>query len=158
MIKAAAISLAVILGSIYSASAQADNSKWKVSSANGACWASALPSSSENSFDSRSIPSLSIQNHPSEGVKGSVAATNGGVDASQMKAVIVIDDKEFATLTYGVAAFVGTGKPENDLINAMLRGKDAKVIWTSKDGKRVIDNYDLNGFAASKNEIDRICK
>jgi serine/threonine-protein kinase RIO1 len=80
------------------------------------------------------------------------------VDASQMKAVIVVDDKEFNTLTYREAAFVGTGKPEADLTAAMQRGKEAKVIWTSKDGKTAVDRYDLTGFTSAKNDIDRSCK
>ena len=158
MIKTATISIAVILGTIYSANAQQNSSNWKVSLADGACWASSSPSSSDSSFDNRSIPYLSIQNHPSEGVKGSIAASNGGVDASQMKAVIVVDDKEFNTLTYREAAFVGTGKPEADLTAAMQRGKEAKVIWTSKDGKTAVDRYDLTGFTSAKNDIDRSCK
>jgi len=158
MIKTATISIAVFLGTIYSANAQQNFSNWKVSSSDGACWASSSPSSIDGSFENRSVPSLSIQNHPSEEVKGSIAASNGGVDASQMKAVIVVDDKEFATLTYREAAFVGTGKPEANLTAALLRGKEAKVIWTSKEGKTVVDRYDLAGFTSAKNDIDRNCK
>jgi len=158
MIKTATLCATIILGTVYASAAQQSFDDWSVFSGNGACWASTMPHHSESTFENRSTPYLSIQNHPSEGVRGSIAVTNGGVDASQMKAVIDVDGKQFATLTYAEAAFVGTGKPETNLTAAMLRGKEFKVTWTDKDGKSAEDRYSLTGFSAAKNEIDQNCK
>lgn len=155
MFKKTVLTAALLLGTAHVALAQQNFDDWSVSSANGACWASTTPTSP---VDGRGQPVLSIQNHPSEGVRGSIALTTGGIDASQAKAVIEVGDKEFATLTYGEAAFVGSGKPEAELTAAMQRGQELKISWTSKEGKVDTDIYSLRGFSAAKSEIDRNCR
>lgn len=158
MIKIATIAAALLMGTAATAMAQEISGNWSVNSANGACWASTGAEETEGNTNGRGAAIASIQNFPSENVRGSIAFTNGGVESSQHKAEVSVDGKKFPTLTYKEAAFVGSGKNEAELTDAMRRGRLLEVTWTSKDGEKVTDRFSLAGFSAAKNTIDQDCR
>lgn len=152
--------LAALASIVFSlpAAAQAVHGDWESFQKDGKCWASTVPAGSEGSVSRRSAPYLSIQNHPAEGVRGSVLISAGFEEAGLGEAKVEVDGKSFEVLPYGGAAFAASGKPEAALIAAMRRGAELKVTWTSKSGETATDRYSLAGFTASKNDIDSICR
>lgn len=158
MLKTIALSTALFLGTTIASLAQ-EFGDWFATSGNDACWALTLPTDTEGGSPERATAQLSIQNDPSQGVKGSIIATNGTIDATEMRAVFDVDGKKFDTLTYRDTAFVASGKPEAELIAAMTRGSKFLVYWNDKDGNTITtDTYSLDGFSKSKEQIDALCK
>lgn len=155
MIKYAAF-LAMAL-SAGAATAEEAATGWESKSEDGRCWAISSPTSSEGGIAGRSGPYVSIQNVPSEDVRGSVAFVSGTDATAEGEAKVLVDGQSFEVLPFKDAAFAGSGKPEAALVGAMRRGHDLVVTWTTKDGSTATDRYSLAGFSAAKSAVDA-CK
>lgn len=153
-----ALALAVLAATATLAHAETSGSDWKTFQKEGKCWAAIGPVQSEGSIAGREGQFLSIQNHPSEGVRGSVAIVSGFASAGEGSVKVTVDNEGFEVLPFGNAAFAASGKPEAALIAAMRRGHELAVTWTTEEGETATDRYSLSGFAASKSSIDAACR
>lgn len=138
--------------------AAAQDSAWHTYSKDGKCWASSAPVRSEGGIANRSGQFLSIQNAPSEGVRGSVAMVSGFAASGEGSVTAAVDGETFEVLPFGDAAFAGSGKPEAELVAAMRRGREMTVTWTADGGGTATDVYSLEGFSAAKAETDASCR
>lgn len=152
MIRYAGI-LAVALAANV-ANAETVHSAWTAKSDDGRCWAVSTPSSSEGGIASRAGPYVSIQNVPSEDIRGSVAIISGTELTAEGDAKVEVDGKAFEVIPFKDAAFAASGKPEAALVGAMRRGHELVVTWTAKDGTTATDRYSLAGFSAAKSAVD----
>jgi hypothetical protein len=155
MIRYAGIlAIALVAGA---ANAETNHADWASRSENGHCWAMSGPSSSEGGIAGRSGPYVSIQNVPSEDVRGSIAFVSGTELTAEGEAKVQVDGQSFEVLPFKDAAFAGSGKPEAALVGAMRRGHELVVTWMAKDGSTATDRYSLAGFGAAKATVDA-CK
>jgi|HigsolmetaAR206D_1030411.scaffolds.fasta_scaffold00531_4 Invasion associated locus B (IalB) protein. len=149
----------VIAASAVSLPASAGiHGKWESRETGGKCWAATTPVSSTGAASGRGPAYLSIQNHPSEGVRGSVAVVSGTKETAKGDVAVEVDGARFEMLPFDDAAFARSGAPEAALIAAMRKGREMTVTWTLPSGQRVIDRYSLDGFSAAKAAIDRNCQ
>jgi len=155
-ILGSSLALCALLGSAP-ASADSVHGKWESRIADGKCWAASQPVST-TAAGGRAPAYLSIQNHPSEGVRGSVAVVSGDGEAGKGEVSLEVDGSRFEMLPFGEAAFARSGAPEASLIAAMRKGRELKVTWTSPSGSVVVDTYSMEGFASAKSEIDQKCR
>ena len=151
-----AAAAAAALHSLPSA-AQTLHGDWESFAKDGRCWASTAPQSSSGSIPGRSGAYLSIQNHPDEGVRGSVSVVAGFKASEEGEVMLEVDGETFEALPFGGAAFTASGKPEAQLIAAMRRGKELTVTWTDPAGGSATDRYSLIGFGSAKGDIDGRC-
>lgn len=139
------------------ASAQGVHDDWESFNKDGRCWAATAPKESAGNIAGRTAPFLSIQNHPAEGVRGSVIVSAGFAAAGEGEVKLEVDGQAFEALPFGDVAFTASGKPEAELIAAMRRGKELSVTWTDSNGSFATDRYSLIGFVAAKRAIDDRC-
>lgn len=139
------------------AAADAVHGQWESRIAEGKCWAASQPASTTAS-GKRGPAYVSIQNQPSEGIRGSVAVVSGDPETGKGEVTLEVDGTRFEMLPYADAAFARSGPPEASLIAAMRKGREMKVTWTSPSGAMVVDTYSMDGFSAAKTEIDHKCR
>jgi len=161
----AAAARAIATGSFLVLSAIATQSvaegvhgRWESRSTDGKCWAASQPVGATGNAGGRGPAYVSIQNHPSEGVRGSIAVVSGNPDSGKGEVTLEVDGSKFDVLPYGDAAFSRSGAPEASLIAAMRKGRELKVTWALPSGDTVVDTYSMEGFASAKSEIDQKCR
>ncbi len=150
----------LIMGVLLATSAQASSSFQDWTSAkqeNGRCVAMSSPTESVGGIAAREAPYVAIMNSPTEGIREAVSLVSGSEKTGAGNVKVDVDGRSFEALPFKNAAFVGSGKPEADLISAMERGHKLTVRWATKDGESVADVYSLKGFAEARREI-RDCK
>lgn len=156
--KSVYIGVAITLLTAIGASAANSHGDWTAAKQkDGRCVAMTTPSNSVGGINGRNAPYVAVMNSPAEGIRGAVSLVSGSDKTGGGTVKIDIDGKNFDALPFRDAAFVGSGKPEADLIASMQKSERLTVRWATKDGESVADTYSLKGFGDAYKEIEN-CK
>jgi hypothetical protein len=148
---------AVLLSSVALAPAHAGG--WQAKRKGHVCFAQLTPSASRNAPPDRGKAYLAITANQDENSYDALTFTSGYPDVSKSVPSVKIGDKTFDLLPYKGAAFARSGKPEQDLVAAMLETPSMQVWWRSADGKTlIVDEYTLDGIKIARDVIDKACE
>lgn len=139
------------------AQAQKRPAGWQAWTWDGTCFAvvyaseSSLPggSSAERAY-------IAIKHVPKEKTYDGVAVVSGMDIPSGAEGLLEVNGQEFPLLIFGNAGFVRSGDPERQLVEAMSKASEAKVVWTLKD-RLETQTYRMDGFETAKKTIDTAC-
>lgn len=146
----------VLLSAIAAMPAHAGG--WQAKRKGSVCFAQLTPSASRNAPPDRGKAYLAITANKDENSYDALTFTSGYPDVTKSLPEVKIGDKTFPLLPYKSAAFARSGKPEQELVAAMLAAPFMQVIWRSSDGKTVIvDDYTLDGIQVARDVIDKAC-
>lgn len=125
------------------------------------CFATLAPTASRNAPPDRGKVYVALTNNKKEGTYDSLTFASGYPDVTKSIPSVSFGEKhdlKFDLLPYKSAAFARAGKPEQDIVAAMLSNQAMRVSWRSADGTVVIvDDYDLTGIQAARAAIDQAC-
>lgn len=125
------------------------------------CFATLRPTASRNAPPDRGKVYVALTNNRREGSWDSLTFVSGYPDVTKSLPSVSFGEKHeraFELLPYGAAAFARAGRPEQEIVAAMLDSDAMRVTWRSADGKTVIvDDYDLTGIKAARAVIDQAC-
>lgn len=149
--------LAASLLSTLPSHAQQRPAGWQAWTWDGTCFAvvyateSSLPggSSAERAY-------IAIKHVPKEKNFDGVAVVSGMNIPSGSEGLLEVNGEEFPLLIFGNAGFVRSGDPEKQLVEAMSKATEAKVVWTLKD-RLETQTYRMDGFETAKKTIDTAC-
>ncbi|MGY3581343.1 hypothetical protein ACVIGB_000588 [Bradyrhizobium sp. USDA 4341] len=134
---------------------------WEAKRKGDACFAMLTPSGSRNAPPDRGKVYVALTNNSKEGTYDNLSFVSGYPSVTKSLPTVSFGekhDKSFDLLPYRSAAFARAGKPEQEIVTAMLENPTMRVTWRSSDGKTVIvDDYDLTGIQAARAVIDQAC-
>jgi hypothetical protein len=159
--------LVIVLFSSYNLSAQENshgvNGDWEVFSTtqNGAKYCYTVTSSKKSSgtFKKRASPYLLVSYRPNNVSEVSISS---GFPYKLKSTVAVVVDKndKFDLFTSSETPDIAWAKDANDdrrIISSLRKGTGVKAKGYSKLGSFAIDEFSLNGFSKSYNEIVNLC-
>lgn len=151
--------IAVALSAMAAAPADAG---WQAKHKGGdLCFATLAPTTSRNAPPDRGKVYVALTNNRKEGTYDSLTFASGYPDVTKSVPTVSFgekNDKSFDLLPYKSAAFARAGRPEQDIVAAMLGNQAMRVIWKSSDGRTtIVDEYDLTGIQAARAAIDQAC-
>lgn len=130
---------------------------WQTWTWNDTCFAMLYPKEETvGAIDSEGAY-LAVKHLPAEKNFDSVAIVSGQGPDKRMQGRIDIDGNIYNMLTFAGAGFVSTGPREEALLEALSKGKEARVTWTSDEGM-IVQTYTLAGMTEAKKIIDFACK
>lgn len=152
-IVAAAAAVAIVAGSAEAG--------WQAKRKGDSCFAMLAPTDSRNAPPDRGKVYVALTNNSKDGTYDSLTFASGYPDVTKSVPSVSFGEKNekvFDLLPYKSAAFARAGKPEQDIVSAMLENQAMRVTWKSADGKTIIvDFYDLAGIQAARAVIDQAC-
>jgi hypothetical protein len=157
VMRLALLAVAVLVGAAASPAAAG----WQAKRKGDACFAMLTPSGSRNAPPDRGRVYVALTNNSKEGTYDNLTFVSGYPDVTKSLPTVSFGekhDKSFDLLPYRSAAFARAGKPEQEIVTAMLDNQTMRVTWRSADGSTVIvDDYDLTGIQAARAVIDQAC-
>lgn len=152
MISAAILGM---LASALSAHAATEHQDWSTTKQpDGKCIALANPTSTDGEIAGRSMAYVAVMNSPKEGIRGAISMVSGTEATGEGDAKVAVDGESFEVLPFKDAAFSGSGRPEAALLQAMRKGSELTIAWSTKDGQTATDHYSLKGFTSAHNTIE----
>jgi hypothetical protein len=130
---------------------------WQTWTWDGNCFAFAYPKRENVAAIDRDGAYIAIKHMPAEKTFNSIAIVSGRGDDDGVSGSIEIEGQVFNLLMFAGTGFVSTGPREDRLMDAMLKGGEAKVHWVSNDGL-VSQTYQLDGIVEAKKTVDFACK
>ena len=100
---------------------------------------------------------VAVTQRPLDGVSDEASFVSGLNPKADILGHVKVDSNATRTLlVHDGAGFVSSDE-EAALIREMLRGYRMTVTWTYGSGNKVVDNYSLMGFTASRNAARKAC-
>ncbi len=100
---------------------------------------------------------LSVTHRPSDKVANVVNFILGYRAKNDSDAVLDIDGRKFSLFTDKDGAWTRDAASDRAVVNAMSRGRNAIIKAEPEHGKPTADGYDLSGFTAALQMIDKAC-
>lgn len=150
------IAVAAALLHLLPAQAQQRPSGWQAWTWEGNCFAVAYATSSSLPGGTSERAYIAIKHVPKESTFDGVAIVSGLDMPSGAEGLLEVNGQEFPLLVFGNAGFVRSGEPEQQLVEAMAKASEAKVVWTLKD-RMETQTYKMEGFQTAKKTIDTAC-
>ncbi|HXE16743.1 MAG TPA: invasion associated locus B family protein [Stellaceae bacterium] len=100
---------------------------------------------------------MSVTHRPSDKVANVVNFILGYKAKGNSDAVLDIDGKKFPLFTDKDGAWTRDAATDRAVVIALTRGRDATIKAEPERGKPTADTYDLSGFTAAVQMIDKAC-
>jgi hypothetical protein len=105
----------------------------------------------------RKPPAAMVTHRPEEKVANVVSFFLGYLPKAGSDAGLDIDGKSFDLFTKGDTAWSRTSDLDKEIVEAMVKGRQAVIKSTPQKGPPAIDTYSLAGFAPTVALIDKAC-
>lgn len=135
---------------------QRPSAGWQAWTWEGNCFAVNYASGSSLPGGTSERAYIAIKHVPKENTFDGVAIVSGLDMPSGAEGLLEVNGQEFPLLVFGNAGFVRSGEPEQQLVEAMAKASEAKVVWTLKD-RMETQTYRMEGFQTAKKTIDTAC-
>lgn len=139
------------------ASAQSVHRDWEAHAKETYCYNVSFPEATTH-IERPYRTYVSVTQRPLEGVSDEVSFVSGLNPQADVLGHVKVDNNETRTLLVHDGAGFVSSEEESSLINEMVRGYEMTVTWTYGSGNKVVDNYSLLGFTASRNSARRSCR
>lgn len=127
------------------------------------CWGVSKPKQTVNTKDGRVVQVrrgdilLFVAFRPGDGDTGEVAFTGGYPFRDGSNVTLDIGGETFELFTEGEWAWPGGDQEDAEIVAAMKRGVEAKLIGVSSRGTRTEDTFSLMGFSEAMDEAAAQC-
>jgi invasion protein IalB len=160
------VATADLVSSAYAASAEAnvlgEFGAWVATqvseSGKPVCYISTRPTKDEGDYTKRGDIFAIVTHRPAEKSIGVVSFRAGYPIKSDVPVTVSIDDKtNFSLFSQGEYAWTRESGDDKALVGAMRAGIHMVVKGTSQRGTLTTDTYDLTGFSAAMDAINKAC-
>lgn len=121
------------------------------------CYLHAQPEKKEPAAAKRGEIYILVTHKPKEKIRNEVSIYFGYPLKEQAAAQAVIGTATIEMFTHQEAAWAADAATDQKLVEALRKGKTLVVKGESTRGTKTTDTYDLNGFAAALQAIDKAC-
>lgn len=121
------------------------------------CYLMGEPTKSEPAGAKRSKVFASITHRPADKVSNEVSFNAGYTLKEGSEVELVIDGHKFSLFTNKDGAWGRDAKTDKDVVDALVKGKQAIVKGTSARGTDTTDTYSLVGLSQALAAIDKAC-
>ena len=105
----------------------------------------------------RQPPSAMVTHRPKENVYNVVSFVEGYPLKSGSDVTLDIGPRKFELFTNGDAAWARTSDLDREIVDTMVKGRDAVAHGTPARGAPTTDTYSLIGFSKALGMIDKAC-
>lgn len=122
------------------------------------CYLIGEPRKVEPTHTRHQQPMVMVTHRPQEHVTNVVSLVENYPLKDGSNVSLDIDGTKFEMFTKGDSAWSRTADLDRTIVDAMMKGKEAVVKGTPKEGKPTTDTYSLVGFSRALKLIDKACK
>lgn len=121
------------------------------------CYLHAQPQKKEPAAAKRGEIYILVTHKPKEKIRNEVSIYFGYPLKESVAAQAVIGAANIEMFTHQEAAWAADAATDQKLVDALRKGKTLVVKGESARGTKTTDTYDLNGFGAALQAIDKAC-
>ncbi len=121
------------------------------------CYLHAQPEKKEPAGAKRGEIYILVTHKPKEKIRNEVSIYFGYPLKTEVPAQAVIGTATIEMFTYQEAAWAADAATDQKLVEALRKGKTLVVKGESARGTKTTDTYDLSGFTAALQAIDKAC-
>ncbi len=121
------------------------------------CYIASEPTEEEGNFSRRSQPALLVAQFPIEAPNVQVSVQPGYPYKGEDSAEVTIDGEAFDFFTRDEGAWTVSSEIDEEVIDAMKRGRELTVRGTSQKDTFSLDTYSLLGFTAAFEAMSNAC-
>lgn len=121
------------------------------------CYLHAQPEKKEPAAAKRGEIYILVTHKPKEKIRNEVSIYFGYPLKEQVAAQAVIGSATIEMFTHQEAAWAADAATDQKLVEALRKGRTLVVKGESTRGTKTTDTYDLNGFTAALQAIDKAC-
>ena len=127
------------------------------------CWSISEPKESVHTRDGRVVSvrrgeiRLYISFIPERNVNGEITFESGYPFRDGAVVTVDIDGNKFRLFTLGQMAWTNSDEDDTKMVQAMKRGKEAKVVGVSSRGTTTKDTFSLMGVTAAIDDARKRC-
>ena len=122
------------------------------------CYMTSAPTRSEGQYTRRGDVQLLVTHRPGRNAFDVISVVAGYEYRRDSDVTINIQGRRFELFTNGDRAWAREGDTDQEMTQAMIKGRTAVITGTSSRGTLTTDTFSLIGFTAAHRAISETCK
>ncbi len=121
------------------------------------CYMTSAPTRSEGQYTRRGDVQLLVTHRPGRNAFDVISVVAGYEYRRDSDVTVNIQGRRFELFTNGDRAWARDGKSDQEMTQAMIKGRTAVITGTSSRGTLTTDTFSLIGFTAAHRAISEAC-